>query len=169
MGHTAPVAQTGAAQLQADGIPAAVINLMQTSICHELRYARKAWPGTLVQPCLLSGYGCPVPMFHFMIWTSAVEGGGKYWLCPVRAHRAGCISIIPILTHHHKEHTVHQIHPTTRTTRKHYMYSIVQHQLTASNLWCPTTIFTTAFTRNLQKRHTKIGFSVFVKNFKGME
>ncbi len=25
------------------------------TICHELRHARKAWPGTLVDPFLLSG------------------------------------------------------------------------------------------------------------------
>jgi hypothetical protein len=28
---------------------------MYTTISHELRHARKAWPGTPVDPCLLSG------------------------------------------------------------------------------------------------------------------
>jgi hypothetical protein len=29
---------------------------MYTTIRHELRHARKAWPGILVDPCLLSDY-----------------------------------------------------------------------------------------------------------------
>ncbi len=29
---------------------------MYTTIRHELRHARKAWPGTLEDPCLLSDY-----------------------------------------------------------------------------------------------------------------
>ncbi len=29
---------------------------MNATIRQELRHARKAWPGTLVDPCLLSGY-----------------------------------------------------------------------------------------------------------------
>jgi hypothetical protein len=28
---------------------------MYTTTRHEVRHARKAWPGTLVDPCLLSG------------------------------------------------------------------------------------------------------------------
>ncbi len=38
--------------------PAAVIKEMCTTIRHELRHARKAWFGTLVDPCLLSA---PLP------------------------------------------------------------------------------------------------------------
>jgi hypothetical protein len=34
---------------------------MYTTIRHELRHARKAWPGTLVDPCLLSGTSSPSP------------------------------------------------------------------------------------------------------------
>ncbi len=30
---------------------------MYTTVCHELYHARKARPGTLVDPCLLSGHG----------------------------------------------------------------------------------------------------------------
>jgi hypothetical protein len=29
---------------------------MYTTSCHELRHARKAWPGIIVDPCLLSGW-----------------------------------------------------------------------------------------------------------------
>jgi hypothetical protein len=50
---TVPVALTGAAQLRADGISSCCY--MNTTIRHELCHARKAWPGTLVDPCLLSG------------------------------------------------------------------------------------------------------------------
>ncbi len=45
---TVPVALTGAVQLRADGIPI----VMYTTIRHELSHPRKAWPGTLVGPCL---------------------------------------------------------------------------------------------------------------------
>ncbi len=44
--RTIPVALTGTAQLRADGI----------SSCCELHHAEKAWPGSLVDPSLLSGY-----------------------------------------------------------------------------------------------------------------
>ncbi len=33
---------------------------MYTTIRHELPHARKAWPVTLVDPCLLSGYDNPM-------------------------------------------------------------------------------------------------------------
>ncbi len=31
---------------------------MCTTIRHEIRHARKAWPGTLVDPCLFFGAAC---------------------------------------------------------------------------------------------------------------
>jgi hypothetical protein len=51
--RTVPVALTGAAQLQADGISSCCyIVKLYTTIRHELRHARKAWPGPLVDPCM---------------------------------------------------------------------------------------------------------------------
>ncbi len=41
----------------ADGISSCCYTVnVQTNIRHELPHARKAWPGILVDPCLLSGY-----------------------------------------------------------------------------------------------------------------
>jgi hypothetical protein len=47
-----PVALTGAAQLRADGVSGCCYIV---TIRHELGHARKAWPGTLKDPWLLSG------------------------------------------------------------------------------------------------------------------
>jgi len=52
--RTVPAALTGAAQLRADGIPSCCYSKCThyyTTIRHEPRQARKAWPGTLVDPC----------------------------------------------------------------------------------------------------------------------
>jgi hypothetical protein len=47
---TVPAALTGAAMLQADGTSSYcyTVNVQYTTIRHELRHVRKAWPGTVV-------------------------------------------------------------------------------------------------------------------------
>ena len=52
---------------------------MYTTICHELRHARKAWPGILVGPCLLSGDMANVTVYciseyKYQTLSSAKEG-----------------------------------------------------------------------------------------------
>ncbi len=58
--RTVPVAQTGAAQLRVDGVSICCylinVHIYYTTIRQNLHHARKAWPGTLVDTCLLSGY-----------------------------------------------------------------------------------------------------------------
>jgi hypothetical protein len=52
-----------------------LLNEMYTKHLRELLHARKAWPGTLVDPCLLSGMYCRLYMYvHCVCMYSLIRG-----------------------------------------------------------------------------------------------
>ncbi len=63
---------------------------MYTTIRHELRQVRKAWPGTLVDPCLLS-WLCPLPnvfplrpcMVSEYVWLLRCVCNGQVWMLSI--------------------------------------------------------------------------------------
>ncbi len=88
--RTVPVVLTGATQLLADGLASCcyIVNVPYTAIRHELCHTRRAWPGTLVDPCLLSGHAC-------VCCVGVLEGVVSYFPC---VNTLGCLGRSTLLT-----------------------------------------------------------------------